>query len=156
MDAARYILGDEKIVQVSGISPETVQPDGYRPTTVATVHFAGGAVGKISGSTEFFMPYVFNVEVFGEEGAFRNNRFYTKALPGQIDFAQMPTILPDSGAVSHHPFDDMIAHFVECILTDTESHDNLANAVNTHLAVFAAEESAAKGSIPIRLEAATQ
>lgn len=154
MDAARYILGDDKVVQVSGVSPGDVgDGSNYRATTVATVKYASGAAGKISGSTEFFMPYVFNVEVFGDEGAIRNNRFYSKALPGQTGFGAFETIMPDSGAVSHHPFPDMVSHFVECILSDVESHDNLANAVNTHQACFAAEESASNGSIPIRLEA---
>ncbi len=154
MDAARYILGDDKVVQVSGVSPTyDASADDYRATTIATVKYAGGAAGKISGSTEFYMPYVFNVEVFGDEGAIRNNRFYSKVLPGQNGFGEFETILPDSGAVSHHPFPEMVSHFVDCILNDVESHDNLANAVNTHQACFAAEESAANGSTPIRLEA---
>ena len=46
----------------------------------------------------------------------------------------------------------MIDHFVDCILNDRESHDNLYKAVNTHLACFAAEESAAQGSVPIRID----
>ncbi len=152
MDAARYILDNDEVVLVTGVSPTYPgYAEPYRPTTLAAVRFAGGPAGKISGATEFFMPYVFNIEVFGDEGVIRNNRFYTKQLPGQRDFGTFPTILPDSGSVAHHPFQEMIDHLIDCIRTDTESHDNLAVAVNTHLACFAAEESAAAGSTPIRL-----
>ncbi len=153
MDAARYVLNNDEVAQVSGVSPAYPgRSDDYRATTLAAVQFAGGPAGKISGVTEFFMPYVFNLEVFGDGGVIRNNRFYTRQLPGQNDFGSFSTVLPDSGAVSHHPFQEMIDHLVDCILTDTESHDTLAVAVNTHLACFAAEESAANGSVPIRLD----
>lgn len=153
MDAARYVLSNDPIVQVSGVSPHNSNhPETYQATTVAAVQFAGGSAGKISGSTEFFMPYVFNLEVFGDEGVIRNNRLYTRQISGQYDFSEIPTVLPDSGAVSHHPFQEMVDHFVDCIMTDTESHDNLSVAVNTHLACFAAEASARDGGIPVRLE----
>ena len=157
MDAGRYVLGGSEIVLVSGISPAPPGDQASRnDTTLALVQFADGAAGKISGSTAFFMPYVFNVEVFGDKGAIRNNRFYSSQIPGQLDFGSFPTILPESGAVAHHPFQDTIDHLVDCVLTDSESEDSLAVAVNTHLACIAAEESAAKGSVPIRLDGGTQ
>ena len=152
IDAARFVLDNDPIVQVSGVSArKSSHLETYLATTVAAVQFARGTAGKISGSTEFFMPYVFNLEVFGDEGVIRNNRFYTKQIAGQRDLADIPTVLPDSGAVSHHPFQEMIDHFIDCILTDAESHDNLAAAVNTHLACFAAEASARDRGVPIYL-----
>jgi hypothetical protein len=47
----------------------------------------------------------------------------------------------------------MVDHLVDCILNGVESDDSLAVAVNTHLACFAAERSAASGSAPVRLDA---
>ena len=151
MDAARFVLGNEEVTRVSGVSPAS-DDEGYRRTTVAAVQFSSGASGKISGSTGFFMPYVFNIEVFGDEGVIRNNRFYSRQVPGQDGFGKFPTVLPDSGAVAHHPFPEMIDHFVASIQDDTESDDSLEVAVNTHLACFAAEKSAANGSVPIQLK----
>lgn len=150
MDAARFVLNNETVATVSGVSPIHGE-EGYRTTTAAIVQFSGGAAGKISGSTGFFMPYVFNIEVFGDEGVIRNNRFYTRQNPGQEGFEEFPTVSPDSGAVSHHRFPDMVDHLVQCILDDRVSDDSLEVAVNTHLACFAAEQSAANGSVPIRL-----
>ena len=153
VDAARFVLGNDEIVRVSGVSPTYPgYAEEYRATTAAVVEFAGGPAGKISGSTEFFMPYVFNLEVFGDEGVIRNNHFYSKQVPGQRGFGSFPTILPDSGAVSHHPFQELIDHLVECVLSGVESHDSLEVAINTHLACLAAEASAAEGSVSIQLE----
>jgi len=44
----------------------------------------------------------------------------------------MPTIMPDSGDVHHHPFDAQIKPFVDCILENRESHCNVADAYRTH------------------------
>ena len=152
MDAARYILNNDEIVQVSGVAPVYSVPSHViKPLTMASVKFANGTIGKISGSTAFFMPYVFNIEVFGDEGVIRNNQFYSKQVPGQRDFGSFPTILPDSGSVSHHPFQETIDHLIDCVLTDTESDDSLAVAVNTHLACFAAEKSATNGSTVVQI-----
>ncbi len=153
LDAARYILDNDLVTRVTGVSPRhRTHAENYRSTTVATVEFAGGAAGKFSGSTAFFMPYVFNLEVFGTEGVIRNNQFYTRQLSGQDAFGSFPAVMPDSGAVADHPFQEMVDHLVECILDDVESDNNLAVAVNTHAACFAAEESAEQGSIPIQLQ----
>ena len=84
------------------------------------------------------MPYVFNVDLFGPDGSIRGNKLYTRKLPGQTDFATIPTIPPDSGAVAHHPFQEEIDHFVDCIRSGVESHVNLADAINTHEVCFAA------------------
>jgi predicted dehydrogenase len=46
--------------------------------------------------------------------------------------------MPDTAEVGHHPFQAEIDHFVDCILSDRESHCNLEDAVNTHEAALAA------------------
>ncbi len=46
--------------------------------------------------------------------------------------------MPDTGEVSHHPFQNEIDHFVDCIIKDKESFLNLEDAVNTHEVAFAA------------------
>lgn len=143
MDAARYVLGNDPVIQVVGRCPESDVALEKQRTTVAIVNFAGGAVGKISASNNFHMPYVFNIEVFGEDGVIRNDRLYSKKLVGQTGFMRIPTVLPDSGAVSHHPFAGLVDDIVHSIVNDVESTNSLKVAVNTHEACFAAERSAA-------------
>ena len=85
------------------------------------------------------MPYTFNIELFGDQGTIRNNQVFSNRWPGQKGWATIPTVLPASGDVTHHPFRDQVNHFVDCILDDRESHASLENTVETHEICFAAE-----------------
>jgi predicted dehydrogenase len=114
----------------------------YEPNSVTLVKFEDGSMGKVASSIECVMPYVFNVELLGDLGTIRNNQVFTKRWEGQKSWAAIPTVLPDSGDVTHHPFRDEVNHFVNCILTNQESHANLADAAETHEICFASEISA--------------
>lgn len=107
-------------------------------------------MGKVASVVECRMPYTFNVQLFGEQGTIRNNQLYTTRWPGQNGWAAVPAVLPDSGDVTHHPFQAEVDHFVECILTNTESHASVADTVKTHEICLAADRSAAEGR-PVRL-----
>jgi predicted dehydrogenase len=63
----------------------------------------------------------------------------------------MQTILPDSGAVAHHPFNAEINHLVDCIFEDRESHCNVADAYHTHEVCMAIDRSLAEGGRIVRL-----
>ena len=128
----------------------------YDSNVVAIVKFRGGAIGKTSTLFDAEMPYTFNIDLVGTEGALRDNRLWSKRLlPGQTDWAALPTILPDSGDVHHHPFDAEVDHLVECIRTDRESHCNIADAFHTHELCLAIdrsiEQGGAKVSLPLSL-----
>lgn len=124
----------------------------YHPTEVAIIKFANGALGKVTSSIENKSPYVFNVFLLGTEGTIRNNDIWSPdKFPGQKDWANVPTILPDSGDVTHHPFQLEINHFVDCIINDVESHTNVEDAARTHELVLAADLSAARGGEPVKL-----
>ncbi len=114
----------------------------YEPNSVTLVKFEDGSMGKVASSIECVMPYVFNVELLGDSGTIRNNQVFSKRWEGQKGWATIPTTLPDSGDVTHHPFRDEVNHFVNCILNDEESHANLADAVETHEICFASQISA--------------
>lgn len=158
MDMARHLM-ESDIVEVTALGwspsgrPAGAGEDDHvgMANTVALVRFADGRMGKVSGCTSQWMPYQFNIDLFGTEGVVRGNRLYTRQLPGLTGLAELPTILPDNGDVAHHPFRQEIDHFVDCILTNQESPVNLHDAVNTHEACFAADRSAAEGGRPISL-----
>jgi len=149
VDAARYFM-ESDVVEVSAYNAQVDHGVSVPLNTIAIVRFANGAMGKISASSELRSPYIFNVELLGDKGTIRNNLVYSDLFPGQTDYATIPTVLPSSGDVAHHPFQGEIDHFVDCILNDVESHANLEDAVNTHEVCFAAERSAAEGR-PVRL-----
>ncbi len=124
----------------------------YEPNSVTIMRFADGTVGKVACSIECVMPYEFNIRLLGDEGTIHNNQVWSRRWPGQRGWATIPTLLPDSGDVTHHPFVSEINHLVDCILTDQESHVNVADAVKTHQVCLASELSAREGrpvSLPL-------
>ncbi len=144
VDGLRWFMG-KRAVEVSAysnFSPHNPLKYEYEPNSVTLVRFEDGTVGKTASSVECVMPYLFNILLLGEKGSIRNNQVFSKRWVGQTGWATIPTILPDSGDVSHHPFKDQVSHFVECILSDRESHANLEDAALTHEICFASEISA--------------
>lgn len=150
VDLARYLM-ESDIVEVTALGFTNVPDMKHLPNQAALVRFANGKVGKISACVEQWMPYQFNVDLLGTEGGLRDNRFYSRKLPGVLDWATFPTILPNSGAVSHHPFQGEIDHFIACIQEGKESHVNVRDAVNTHKAIFAIDQSCAEGGTTIAI-----
>ena len=152
VDGLRWLMQDEAI-EVSAYSNRSkTNPLQYEydPNIVTIIRFAGGAIGKVASLVECRMPYVLNVQLFGDKGTIRNNQIFTTEWPGQTGWATIPSILPDSGDVTHHPFQAEVDHFVDCILTGAESHASVADTLKTHEICLAADLSAAEGR-PVRL-----
>ncbi len=152
VDAIRWLTGSD-IVEVSGAcAGGWDERYEYPATVVGTVKFASGAIGKISSSVDCVMPYQFNIDLMGDAGAIRDNRVYSvELLPEQSGWAEVPAILPDSGDVSHHPFQGEITHFLDCIESGEDSYVDIEDAVNTHEVCFAMDRSAAEGGVTIKL-----
>ena len=151
VDAIRWFAGDE-IVEVAAFANNVKGKFEYPANVVAILKFASGAIGKTSALFDADMPYAFNIDLAGTEGTLRDNRVWSKRLfPGQKGWTTMQTILPDSGAVDHHPFDAQMNHLVDCILQDRQSHCNVADAFRTHEVCMAIDASIAAGGRPVRL-----
>lgn len=116
-------------------------PLEYDDLEIVLIRFENGALGKVSVNYGCVMPYMFPIEVFGDRGTIKDNRVWSPKFPGQKGWVEIPTILPDSADVSHHPFQGQINHFVDCIRSGKESHCNLEDAIKTHEIVFAAQQS---------------
>lgn len=150
VDALRWFGGEVEEV-FSYFAPGFSGSDyGFEPNTVALLRFANGAAGKISSMLECTTPYIFNVQLLGEKGTIRNNKVYSHKYPGQSNYLEYPTILPDSGDVTHHPFKAQIDHFIDCLLKGVPSHTDIDDAAKTMEVCFAIEQSAETGQ-PVRL-----
>ncbi len=154
MDALRWFMGGD-VAEVYQLATAGKGKDfaayEYAPTTVTVLKFADGRIGKVASCIECIQPYVFSINLVGTEGTIRNNRIFSRTdFPGQTGWVEVPTILPDSGDVSHHPFQGEVDHLVECIRNDAESHVNVADAYKTHELVFAADLSGQTGK-PVAL-----
>ena len=151
VDAIRYLTGKE-IVEVAAFANNKKGKFEYPANVVAILRFEDGTIGKTSALFDAEMPYCFNIDLAGTEGTLRDNRIWSRRLfPGQICWTTMQTILPDSGAVEHHPFDAQMNHLVECILEGKESHCNVADAYKTHEVCIAIDRSIAQHGRPVKL-----
>jgi len=113
------------------------KPLEYEAFEIGLVKFDNDILGKFSTNSECIMPYSFPIEIFGDRGSVKDNRIWSHKYPGQTGWVEIPTIMPESGDVRHHPFQAEVDHFVDCILNDKESHCNLEDAVLTHEIAFA-------------------
>jgi len=155
VDAMRWFAGvDNPVVEVMAynVPHKGDNPDwGYDPTTVLICKFKDGTIGKTASILDCKMPYQFNIDVVGTKGTIRDNRVWSEELlPGQMGWSVVPTILPDSGDVTHHPFNGQIEAFVAGILDGAPILPDLDDAVMTHELIFAADDSARTGK-PVRL-----
>ncbi len=151
VDMLRWLLADQA-EEVSAVGNNPTGRFEYPPNVTAWIRFRGGAVAKVSALLDCQMPYTFQVELAGTEGTIRENRIWSRRLfPAQTGWSTVPTGLPDSADVHHHPFDAEIAHFVQCILEDRESHCNIADAYWSHELCLAIDRSLALGGQPVRL-----
>jgi predicted dehydrogenase len=155
IDGLRWFVGLEKnVIEVSAYanySPSNWLHYEYEPNSVTLMKFDDGTIGKTACSVECVMPYEFNIKLLGDEGTIRNNQVWSKRkFPGQTGWATVPTVMPDSGDVSHHPFVGEINHLVDCVINNIESHVNVADAVKTHEICFATILSAQQGH-PVKL-----
>lgn len=144
VDAIRYLVG-QPVVEVSAVSTGRTGVLEYPSTEIALLKFADGSAGKVACCLECNMPYVFNVEVFGTKGCFRNNQFAGELFKGQTGFASFPTIMPDSADVTHHPFAGEVAHFIDCLNEDRRPLPDIEDAAETIEICLAAEMSARQG-----------
>ncbi len=154
VDALRWFMGGEvcEVTAYSYFGNKSMFPEyEYDPTLCLICRFADGRVGKVASCIECIQPYTFNINLLGTLGTIRNNQIYSKAkFPGQTTWVSVPTILPDSGDVSHHPFVREVNHLMDCITEDKESHVSAADAYLTHEICFAADLSAHE-RCPVRL-----
>jgi predicted dehydrogenase len=149
VDGLRLFLNDEA-VEVTAYSTksknEKFAPYEYDPTMVTIIKFKSGIIGKVASSIDCITPYVFNIHLLGDKGTIRNNQLYAPSkMPGQKGFAVIPTVLPDSGDVTHHPYLGEIDHLIDCVLNDKESFVNVEDGIKTHEICLAAEISAQEG-----------
>jgi predicted dehydrogenase len=151
VDAMRWFSGRE-VVEVAAMANNVKGNFEFDANVVAILKFDGGAIGKTSALFDAELPYAFNIDLAGTQGTLRDNRVWSKRLlPGQTGWTTMQTILPDSGAVEHHPFDAEVNHLVDCVLQGRESHCSIADAYHTHEVCIAIDRSLAAGGRPVKL-----
>ena len=155
LDAMRWFAGtDNAVTEVTAYSVphRGTNPDwGYDPTTLLICKFKNGAVGKCASILDIPSPYQFNIDVIGTKGTIRDNKLWSEVLfAGQTGWTTIPTVPPDSGDVTHHPFNGQVEDFAAAILDGKRILPDLDDALKTHELIFAADRSAETGK-PVKL-----
>jgi len=173
VDALRWCSGLEPI-SVSAL--HTHFTAGYEwPTSIAAnMTLEGSALGHVTSSTDFMLPYTFGVELMGSRATLRQeliqwldapidlekleaaNPFPDVQLAAATDASGRPAIritctMPESADVVHHPFQPLDEELVACVIEDRETSTSVFDAQKTMEACLAADRSAALGGRRIDL-----
>ena len=173
VDALRWCSGLEA-EEVSAYHARFTQ--GYEwPTTIeVNVKLERGALGHVTSSTDFMLPYTFGVELMGDRATVRDDLVCGKDEPVDLEElraaspfpdvklsegrygSESPAIriearMPDSADVSHHPFQGEMDELVDAVRKGRETHLSVFDAQKTMELCLAADLSAAKGGRPVRL-----
>ena len=148
IDALRWFAGDEAVEVFAHQTWGHRRDFEYAPSYIANVRFRNGTIGKTSCSYEIQSPYLMNFVLYGTRGSIVNDKFYLKKnFPGQTGWQRFETIMPDSGAVSHHPFQSLVDDFIDALESDRETELNIDTTLKTHELCFAIEKSMESGAV---------
>ena len=173
MDALRWCSGDEPVEVSAFHAPFT---DGYEwPTSIiVNARLESGALGHVTSSTDFMLPYTFLVELMGDRATLRQDLL--QSLDAPLDLEELraanpfPDVsfeaesaqngrrairircpMPDSADVAHHPFQAEIDELVAAVLGPRPSAIDVFDAQRTMEVCLAADASAEQGGRPVRL-----
>lgn len=175
-DALRWLSGLEP-VEVSAYHTRITK--GYQwPTTIdVNIKMEGKALGHLTSSTDFMLPYTFGVELMGDKATLRDTLITWDPRGEAVDLAELRdanpvpevtlhegvygsgspairiecAIMPDSADVSHHPFQAEIDELVDAVRGGHETHLNVFDAQKTMELCLAADLSAKKDGKPVKL-----
>ena len=173
VDGLRWVSGLEPI-EVSAYHTRFTKGYEWPTSIVANMKLTGGALGHVTSSTDFMMPYSFGVELMGDRATVRDNLLLWNEQkpdldelrranpfpdvtlePGTFGSAspaiRIVTRMPDSADVEHHPFQGEIDELVEAVLAKRETHLNVPDAQKTMEVCIAADRSAETGGRAVRL-----
>jgi predicted dehydrogenase len=173
VDALRFCSGREP-TEVSALHTRITPGYEWPTTIIANLTLDGNALGHVTSSTDFLMPYSFGVELMGDRATLRHdliqwldapieleelaaaNPFPEVTLASAADVNGNPALrvvcaMPGSADVSHHPFQFEIDELVACILERRETSINVFDAQKTMEVCLAADRSAELGGKPVAL-----
>lgn len=173
VDALRWCSGREA-TEVSAFHTHFTPGYEWPTSIIVNMTLEGQALGHVTSSTDFMLPYNFLLELMGDRATLRQdllqwqdtpldleelaavNPFADVALEAGADAAGRPGIrircaMPDSADVAHHPFQAEIDELVACVLAGRETSINVFDAQKTMEICLAADRSAELGGRPVAL-----
>jgi predicted dehydrogenase len=173
VDALRWCSGLEP-VEVSAFHTHFTAGYEWPTSIVVNMTLENNALGHVTSSTDFKMPYAFLVELMGDRGTLRHDLLQWLDAPMTVDdltaanpvsgvrfetavdvngnpAIRIRTEMPGSADVSHHPFQDEIDDLVESILDGRSTTIDVFDAQKTMEVCLAADRSAEQRGQPVKL-----
>jgi predicted dehydrogenase len=173
VDALRWCSGRE-VVEVSAFHTHFTEGYEWPTSIVVNAKLDGGALGHVTSSTDFMLPYHFLVELMGDRATLRQdliqtldgtvdiealraaNPFPDVTLLPAVDLLGRPAVridcpMPGSADVSHHPFQAEMDELVTCVLEERDTSLDVFDAQKTMEVCLAADRSAERGGAPVAL-----
>lgn len=173
VDALRWCSGRE-VTEVSAYHTHFTAGYEWPTSIIVNMTLEGEALGHVTSSTDFMLPYNFQLELMGDRATLRQdllqwqdtpldldelaaaNPFPDVTLEAGEDAAGRPGIrircpMPDSADVAHHPFQAEIDELVACVLAGRETSISVFDAQKTMEICLAADRSAELGGRPVAL-----
>jgi predicted dehydrogenase len=173
VDALRWCSGLEA-VEVSAFHTHFTAGYEWPTSIVVNLRLEGNALGHVTSSTDFKLPYTFGVELMGDRATLRQDLL--QSLDGELDLdalrrenpfpdvtleaaadglgrpaVRVQCAMPGSADVSHHPFQAEIDELVACIIEKRNTTLDVFDAQKTMEICLAADRSAELGGRPVAL-----
>ena len=173
VDALRFCSGREATA-VSAMHTHFTAGYEWPTSIIVNMELEGQALGHVTSSTDFMLPYTFQLELMGDRATLRQdliqwldtaidleeladaNPYEDVRLEAATDALGRPAIricceMPGSADVAHHPFQAEIDELVECVRAGRETSINVFDAQKTMEVCLAADRSAEHGGRPVTL-----
>jgi UDP-N-acetyl-2-amino-2-deoxyglucuronate dehydrogenase len=158
LDALLLLMGgpDNPVESVTSLSTRSgsdiFAPYEYETSSVTILKFRDGAVGKTAAIVDCLQPYYFHTHLVGSEGSLLDDRFHSSRLhtdKGRWSHLSMKML--DSGDVSDHPYQAQFQAFFDALDRGEDMPlTSFREAASTFDVIFAADESAARGGVPVK------
>jgi predicted dehydrogenase len=173
VDALRWCSGCE-VAEVSALHTSFTAGYEWPTSIIVNARLEGGALGHVTSSTDFMLPYTFGIELMGDRATLRQDFIQWLDAPLDLDelrsanpFADVTlvrgedvlgrpgirivTAMPGSADVSHHPFQAEMDELVACVREGRDTSLDVFDAQRTMEVCLAADRSAAAGGAPVAL-----
>ncbi|MBI3416976.1 MAG: Gfo/Idh/MocA family oxidoreductase [Verrucomicrobia bacterium] len=151
LDALLLCMGGE-VAEVTSYDTKSksaiFKPYEYTTSSVTILKFKDGRIGKCAAVVDCLQPYYFHTHLVGSEGSLLDNKFHSMKLNGlnKSKWSELSMKMLDSGDVSDHPYQTQFQAFFDALDRDKEMPlTSLADALQSHKIIFAADRSATTG-----------
>ena len=144
----------ESVTSLSTKSASDVfAPYEYDTSSVTLLKFKNGAVGKCAAIVDCLQPYYFHTHLVGSQGSLLDDKFHSQRLKTEKGrWSQLAVQLADSGDVNDHPYQSQFQAFFDAIEAGRDMPlTSFREALRTFEVIFAADQSAAQGGVPVQL-----